>query len=348
MKNGERLFVYADRRVGKTSLVSKAAAALPRTGYITVYVDLWATDGESAFAATYARAVSQALETKASKMLEAAKLFFSSLQPILTLNNKGKPEVTFRMHPAEDDHDLVEVLQAPQEIARKRKKHVVIVFDEFQRIADYKTDKVERHLRSIIQHHKNVSYIFLGSRRSLIRKLFLTKERPLYRAAGHYPLEMIAPKHWIPFIDKKFRSTGKRIAPGVAAELVRLTEGHPFYTQHLAHTLWDTTEYKREATQELLHKALETVLSREHYGYSNMWELLTLAQRRLLAALALPEYPNISVFSSEFVQKSGMKSASTIQRALSALVDKDIIDQEGDRYIILDRFLRLWLRRMGQ
>src|SRR5690349_16154050 len=91
MKNGERLFVYADRRVGKTSLVRKAAGALPRAGYITVYVDLWATDGESAFTATYARAVSQALETKASKMLEAAKNFFSSLQPILTLNSQGKP-----------------------------------------------------------------------------------------------------------------------------------------------------------------------------------------------------------------------------------------------------------------
>jgi uncharacterized protein len=347
MKSGERLFVYADRRMGKTSLVRKAAAALSRTGYITVYVDLWATDGEGAFTATYARAVAQALETKASKMLEAAKNFFSSLQPVLTLNSQGKPEVTFRMHVADDDHDLLEVLQAPQEIARKRKKHVVIIFDEFQRIADYANDKIERHLRSIIQHQKNVSYIFLGSRRSLIRKLFLTQERPLYRSAGHYPLSMIAPQHWIPFIEKKFRASGKRIAPEVSAELVRQTEGHPFYTQHLAHTLWDITEGGREATLELLQKALDTVLSREHYGYSNMWELLTLVQRRLLLALASPEYPGISMFSSEFVGKSGLKSASTIQRALAALADKDIIDQEGERYIILDRFLRLWLQRMG-
>lgn len=348
MKNGERLFVYADRRMGKTSLIRKAAAALPRSDYISVYVDLWATDGEEAFTSAYARAVAQSLETKASKMLEAAKHFFSSLQPVLTLNSQGKPEITFRMHPAPDDHDLLEALQAPEEIAKKRKKHVVIIFDEFQRIADYAEDKVERHLRSTIQHHSHVSYLFLGSRRSLIRKLFLTQERPLYRAAGHYPLGMIAAGHWIPFIEKKFRLSGKRMPPDVAAELVRLTEGHPFYTQHLAHALWDNTEEGAEATSLLLHLALATVLSREHYGYSSMWELLTLAQRRLLVALASPEYPGISIFSSDFIERSGLRSASTIQRALAALMDKDIIDQEGERYIILDRFLRLWLQRMGE
>ena len=348
MQNGERLFVYADRRMGKTSLVRKAAATLPKAGYISVYVDLWATDGETAFTATYARAIAQALETKGSKMLEAAKNFFSSLQPVLTLNSQGKPEVTFRMHPADDDHDLLEVLQAPEEIARKKKKHVVIIFDEFQRIADYATDKVERHLRSIIQHHKHVSYLFLGSRRSLIRKLFLTQERPLYRAAGHYPLLMITKEHWIPFIEKKFRDSGKRIADDVAGELVRYTEGHPFYTQHLAHTLWDMTDPGREASMDLVRTALDTVLSREHYGYSNMWELLTLAQRRLLLALALPEYRELSVYSGEFVERSGLKSASTVQRALSALAEKDIIDQEGERYAILDQFLKLWLQRMGK
>src|SRR5258708_2341223 len=159
---------------------------------------------------------------------------------------------------------------------------------------------LSRRLRSIIQHQKHVSYIFLGSRKHVIQKLFLSSRSPLYRSAGHYPLAMIAVEHWQPFIAGKFRSTGKKISREVIDSLVALTDGHPFYTQHLAHLLWDITEKGKSATEQHLAIALGLVLTREHYGYSSAWELLTPTQRRLLVALADPEYPAIPLFSNEF------------------------------------------------
>ena len=60
------------------------------------------------------------------------------------------------------------------------------------RILEYGNDQVERKLRSVIQNHRKVSYLFLGSRKHLIQKMVLDRNRPLYRAGGHYPLGPIA------------------------------------------------------------------------------------------------------------------------------------------------------------
>jgi uncharacterized protein len=57
---------------------------------------------------------------------------------------------------------MEEVLETPARIANKEKKNVVVVFDEFQQILQYENDLVERKLRSVIQNHRKVAYIFFG------------------------------------------------------------------------------------------------------------------------------------------------------------------------------------------
>ena len=101
-----------------------------------------------------------------------------------------------------------------------------MIFDEIQRILEYESDAVERQLRSIIQRHEAVSYLFLGSRKHLIQKMFLDRSRPLYRSAGHYPLGPIGARHWVPFISKKFRESGKAIPDDVTAAVGEHTGGH--------------------------------------------------------------------------------------------------------------------------
>jgi uncharacterized protein len=59
---------------------------------------------------------------------------------------------------------IEEVLDIPEKIAAKRGLGVVMVFDEFQQILEYGGDLAERKLRSAIQNHRHVAYIFLGSR----------------------------------------------------------------------------------------------------------------------------------------------------------------------------------------
>ena len=57
VENGEKVFLYSERRLGKTSLVRTVLDSLPRKRFVGVYVDLWPTDSEASFAAATARAL---------------------------------------------------------------------------------------------------------------------------------------------------------------------------------------------------------------------------------------------------------------------------------------------------
>jgi len=59
MENSEKVFIYSERRLGKTSLVRSALQGLPKRQYCTAYVDLWPTDGEDSFIAATARAIAE-------------------------------------------------------------------------------------------------------------------------------------------------------------------------------------------------------------------------------------------------------------------------------------------------
>jgi uncharacterized protein len=344
VENGEKLFVYSERRLGKTSLVRTALESLPPKRFVGVYIDLWPTDSESSFAAATARAISQAVASTSSKLLETARRLFTRLVPSVTLDDEGKPNLSFgAATPRKTELELEEVLQAPATIAAREKRRVAVVFDEIQRILDYETDLVERKLRSVIQHQSDVCYLFLGSRKHLIQQMFLDKSRPLYRSAGHYPLGAIAEEHWLGFIRERFLDAGKRIDDDRIRDICRLTQGHPFYTQHLCHVLWEQTEPQAEVTEDSVRSAVRVLLARESFAYTTLWESLTAHQRRFLTGLAL-EPAGVQPFSSAFTRRYGLRSASNAQRASQALVEKDLIDPENGSFVIVDRFLRLWIR----
>jgi AAA+ ATPase superfamily predicted ATPase len=344
MENDEKLFVFSERRYGKTSLVRTALAKLPKKGYVCAYVDLWPTDSEATFVTAVAKAIAESMSTSVDKLLGTAKKFFGSLAPSVTVDDEGKPELTFglskdsRIGPV-----LGEVLETPAKIAAKGEQGVVVVFDEFQQILEYDNDLVERKLRSVIQNHRQVGYIFLGSRKHLIEKMFMDRARPLYRAGGHYPLGPIAEEHWQPFIRKRFSDDDKVISKERIREVCQLTQGHPFYTQHLCHVLWELCESKAEVTETMIQRAVQVLLERENYAYTTLWESLTVPQKRFLKGLA-SDVAGVKVFAGEFVRRSGLRSASNAQRVVDALLAKDIIDRDNGSFLITDRFFRLWIQ----
>ena len=343
VENAEKLFVYSERRLGKTSLIKKVLAELPEEDYLTVYIDLWPTDGETSFVLACAKAFSEAMGTTTDKLLYTAKTFFSRLVPSVTANDEGKPIVTFGFDQKRPDVPLLEeVLAMPAKAAEKEGKQVVVVFDEFQQILEYESDAVERLLRSTIQHQPDVAYIFCGSRKHLIRQMFMDSQRPMYRSGAHYPLGLIAEEHWQKFIAEKFEGTGKRISKETIAAICRLTQGHPFYTQHLCHPLWELCEEGGEATAEMIDQATGLLLDRESYAFMNLWDSLSRNPRRFLRGVAAEE-PGVQVFASEFLRKYQLGSSSNVQRAIELLLKKDIIDKEEGGVVIPDRFFRLWI-----
>ena len=93
---------------------------------------------------------------------------------------------------------------------------------------------------------------------------------------------------------------------------------------------------------DMVAAAVQVLLDRENYAYMTLWEALTLAQKRFLKGLAT-ESAGVKVYAGDFVNRFGLISASNVQRAVQALLAKDIIDRDNGSFLITDRFFRLWI-----
>ena len=71
-----------------------------------------------------------------------------------------------------------DVLNSPTRVAGK--KGWIVVFDEFQDVERLNGESFEKELRSVIQHHKKIGYVFMGSQRHLLLNMFSRKNRALY------------------------------------------------------------------------------------------------------------------------------------------------------------------------
>ena len=61
-------------------------------------------------------------------------------------------------------------------------------------------------------------------------------------------------------------------------------------------------------------------------------------------ALALENAP-VGASSAAFTTRYGLGSASSVQRAAKGLKVRDVIERDAKRYFIIDRFLKIWLRK---
>ena len=343
-ENGDRLLVYAERRMGKTSLVKRAVGALPSDTFLPIYVDVWPTSDAVSLAKAVATATVEAAATRTDKALETAKEVVRRLVPSLTTDHSGNPVVQFGSRVDDAPEPILEdALDAPARLAAARGKRVVVVYDEIQRLAEYGDDTAERLLRSRTQAHQGVAYLFTGSRKHLIREMFMDRGRPLYQTAGHYPIGAIATEHWVPFVTERFEQAAKTVGEGVVEALCERTEGHPYYTQHLAHALWEITPSGEGATAARLDEALAVVLTRLAYPFTVVWEGMTANQRTLVRGL-VGGARDAQVFSSAFLRKLRL-APSSASRAIEGLVQADVLDQDEGGYVVTDRFFRLWVRR---
>ena len=343
--NGEKLFIHGERRIGKTSLLRAVKEELKKADALTVMINVWKCVDASDFINLCASELAGAEGT--GGILKRVKSIFEGLSPAVTVGDDGRPSLTLaRSSRGISPFQLEEVLKASWKIAESNPgRRLVVIFDEFQQIKKLGDDSIERILRSVVQERSDIAWFFCGSRTHLIREMFLNSGSPLYRSAGHYPLESITDESWSPFIKKKFKSTGRDIPENAITTLLEMTSGHPFYTQMLCSALWDISESDHEISESMLERALEILLDREHSTYLTLWDSLPEMSRKMLRAAAV-ENPLLSPYSGETLTKYGFKSPSSAGRAIEYLVRHDVMIRtpEGG-YTIIDRFLGMWCRR---
>ena len=350
IRNGANVIIFSPRRYGKTSLIKEVLKQLDKKQTVAVYVDLYPAVSKQKFLDQYAMAISRALTGKIEAKLKTLRELFPRLIPKLVIKGEpGTPEFEF-------DYDaskrpslyLDEMLQAVKKYADQHRRTAVVVFDEIQEIMQYEDDEIEKTMRTAFQSHHNVSYIFLGSKRHLMEKMFNDPNRPFYKSGKHLPLKRISEDELRPFILKKFREGKFKIAAPEADQIIALTECHPYYAQFLCHVLWDNCTDKQEITAADILQAVNGVIARERSLFLTIWDGLARQQKALLLALAKSaESKQTQIFSHHFLAAHHLGSASSAQKSLARLLEKNIIDRENGTYVFADVFFKRWLEKLA-
>lgn len=342
------LIIFSPRRYGKTSLMFKVMDELRKQGIVCVYVDLYPAVTKEKFANILASAIAKA---KAGKIDEIIHIIKELIPPIkLTIRPEDvESGIELELSKGKEDIDanLTKLYDLPERVAIKMKKKLVVVFDEFQEITKLDGQEIETNIRSKLQQHKNVSYVFMGSQRHLLDQMFNDKNRPLYRAGKPFNLGRLSEEEFSQFIKERFKAGGITASKEVISQILQLTQCHPYYTQQLCHEIWNqciSKEAKSIEESDIL-QAKEQVLKNQNYAYTSMWDSTKGKQRALLHAMAVSDEKGI--FSTDFRQKYHLGASSTVARAVEYLEEKGFIEKDGNDYVISDAFFQEWVKRIS-
>jgi hypothetical protein len=247
----------------------------------------------------------------------------------------GEVEISFR--PGSKDLDpLEDVLNMIDKLGSDGKK-IVVVLDEFQDIFRIHAG-LDRLLRAVMQNHKYINYIFMGSSESMIREIFEKKNSPFYRFGSLMTLGKIPVKKFSTFLEERLAGITKHYKP-VTCTILGITGCHPYYTQQLAYTVWELSGRSADAADIVEFAANEIVQSHDN-DYERLWNSLNRTDMMVLAGMSISA---ISPLSDEFSKLYGTGAASTVFSTLLRLTQRGILIKEGSVYIIDDPFFKRWI-----
>lgn len=347
IQQGENIIIFSPRRYGKTSLIKRVLEIADQMDILTVYIDLYPATTKQKFVEIYARALAKSIKGKIETVYETLRGLLPRLVPKVILKGDEGPDFEFSYDKTADTLPLLDdLLVAVRKQAEKKGQKGLVVFDEFQEIANYEDDEIERKMRSIFQTHREISYVFMGSKKHLIFDLFSNPNRPFYKSGKHFPLGKIEKEVLVDFVSSKFREGKIEIAREMVSEIVDLCEAHPYYVQFLSHILWEEGEERAKIGREKLDTALQNLLKRESGSYVTLWDTLSQKQRQVMSALSQEE--KAKVFSSKFLQRYNLGAASSLQKTLKSLMEKDLIEKEDGFYVVADVFFKRWIRTLEE
>lgn len=346
IRNGQDVVIFAPRRCGKSSLVWRAAHSLAGDRVLVAQVDLMTTPTKESLAAALARSIYEQIASPLERVREKALAPFRGLQVQPTINvnpDDGSFSFSFGIgqRPAEIDATLERLLELPAELGSARGRRVALVMDEFQEIVDIDPG-LPKLLRAVFQRQPEVAHVYLGSKHHIMERIFNDANEPFWRSAKSMELGNIPVEPFAAFIVDRFHGSGREVEDAVVADVLARTDGHPYATQELCYFLWEQTGPDASAGQVELDRALSAVLRSEYAHFSLLWEGASAAQKQVLQALARePGRP----FSGAYRAANNLPAVTNVQKALRALVQREIVSNESGAYRIAEPFLAEWLQQ---
>ena len=343
-----RVFLVSPRRFGKTCLLFNLIAMLKREAMACVYIDLNAFPDLKSFATALTGRTARALETNKDKLL---KMFagFQKLRPKVTVDQAGNITAGVELAVTEKDAlaALVEGLQHTEKLAAKKKRKLVVVIDEFSDLEKFNGQTVEKALRSEIQKHTHIGYIFSGSEQSVMLAMTRGRSRAFYKLGRIMELGPIAQKAYTSFIQKWLKKGGYAVNQEDLKRIFDIGNDVPYNVQRLCNVMWDVAMETKVIEPALIRQLPVIVARQDSPHYEMLWRSTTQSQKILMIALSKDQ--NAKPFSKDFQLTHGIGPSSSIKASLDSLLKKGILYKSlQGGYHFTDGFMPYWIDRIMQ
>ena len=341
IKGSQNVLLYSHRRYGKSSLIRQVFSEIKEKNLNigAMHVELYGTISEKDFITRTFQCLNQ-LESNFERLLKSVSKALKNIKLNLSIDSvTGGTSVSPSFEAVNEKIILEELMNILSKYSQKRK--LVIAFDEFQEVANYTEDGFEKRLRSFIQQHSNICYIFSGSQQHLITEMFNSNNRAFYKLAESFPLDKIETKHYIPWVQDLFSRKNVHLPAELIEEIVARFENHPMYIQNFLFHLWEEPR-KKEFSPKIIDKVENAIIERRSLEHAVLWETLSINQKKTLKLILLNNGSNL--YNADSLKSVNLKNGSLVTKALSSLIKKEIIVKDG-RYLIQDIVFVKWLQK---
>ena len=342
LKNGRNVTLISPRRIGKTGLIKNTFFYLQEEerNAVCLYLDIFATKNLHDFVEQLGVIVINDIVRKNASFIEKTIAFFSALRPVLSMDPlTGEPSVSITVEPTQEEITMRSIFNYLNESG----KEIYIAIDEFQQIAEYPEKGTEALLRSYIQFAQHVHFIFSGSKHHLMAEIFGSPKHPFYQSTEMMGLKPLDCSIYYDFCQNFFKQKGGNLSKDVFEQIYHQFNGHTWYIQCIMNRLYETelTIY----CIEQVNAALLSILQGREPQFENLVQFFTENQFSLLKAIAKDSIV-AQPTSGKFIKEHKLNGASSVKAALKVLEDKELVYRTNEGYIIYDRFMDLWLKRI--
>lgn len=342
LKNGRNVTLISPRRIGKTGLIKNTFYHLKEQekDATCLYIDIFATKNLHDFVELLGVMVINEIVRKNASFIEKTISFFSALRPVLSMDPlTGEPSVSITVEPSKEDITIQSIFN----YLNDSEQEVYIAIDEFQQIAEYPEKGTEALLRSYIQFAQHVHFIFSGSKFHLMAEIFGSPKHPFYQSTEMMGLKPLDSDVYYDFCLQFFKEKGGNIEKDIFEYLYNMFEGHTWYIQCIMNRLYEANTNVESIEQ--VNAAILSILAGREPQFESLSQFFTDNQFSLLKAIA-KEGIVAQPTAGRFIKSHNLSGASSTKAALKVLENKELVYRKPEGYIIYDRFMDLWLKRL--
>lgn len=244
-----------------------------------------------------------------------------------------------------------ETLHAQLLALRALSEHLVVVFDEFQRLRHCRGDPLAIIRSALMSSGANhVSLLFTGSIRNALKMILEDSHQPIFGEAMRMQLPIIDRADFLEYLDYHFDATGKPAAEQALEHLLNLTRSHPRSTQQLAWETWTETPARQPVTLEAVIRAHDRLVQTiERSEFASVLNVLVSGDEgevnEVRALQLLADRGGDTITSRPLATLYGFSSHSRVRPALVRLQGRGLVDQRDGTWYIVDPLFNEWLRR---